>query len=60
MFLFMIETKLNDRISKTILYKQFVDDNLIFTDSKNFVNTLNLFNSVHPKLSAFYEEANVF
>lgn len=34
----VIQTKLNDCISKLVLYKRFVDDVLIFIDSTNCVN----------------------
>lgn len=48
--LFIMETKIHDCISETVLYKQSVDDVLHFTESTN-VNILKLFNSPHFKLS---------
>lgn len=55
-FLSMMEMKLNDCISKLVLYKILVEITLIFTDSDSFVNTLKFFNSAHPTLSVSYEE----
>lgn len=50
----MIETKLNDCISKLVLYKRYVDDILHFTDPIIYASVLNLFSSTHSKILQFF------